>query len=162
FIKKTNFVKIIVAPHTIRGQRIQQLRGSIKRETVLFSQMEGKELSSYSVFIIDAIGLLTKIYSYADFAYVGGAAVKTGLHNILELVTFGIPIVIGNNYANFLEAEQLRKQAGLYTDSTTEEATEMLHKRTEDKSFIQKPVLITEHSVQSTPGANVKIIHNIH
>ena len=49
---------------------------------------------------------MTKIYSYADIAYVGGGF-RTGLHNILEPATFGIPIVIGPEYNKFREALDL-------------------------------------------------------
>lgn len=40
------------------------------------------------VLIIDAVGYLSAIYQYADYAYVGGAFGK-GLHNILEAAVFG-------------------------------------------------------------------------
>jgi 3-deoxy-D-manno-octulosonic-acid transferase len=47
---------------------------------------------------------LTKIYSYADIAYVGGGFGNPGVHNVLEPATFGVPIVIGSNYSHFAEA----------------------------------------------------------
>jgi 3-deoxy-D-manno-octulosonic-acid transferase len=46
---------------------------------------------------------LTKIYSYADIAYVGGGFGNPG-YNVLEPATFGVPIVIGSNYSHFAEA----------------------------------------------------------
>ena len=42
------------------------------KKTVLFSEKANKNLKEYQVFIIDTIGILTKIYSAADTAYVGG------------------------------------------------------------------------------------------
>ena len=63
------------------------------------------------IFIIDTIGLLTKIYAYADTAYVGGAF-KTGLHNIIEPAVFGIPIVIGPKFSKFKEALDLVEAKG--------------------------------------------------
>jgi 3-deoxy-D-manno-octulosonic-acid transferase len=45
-------------------------------------------------FIIDTIGILTKIYSYADIAYVGGGFGNPGVHNVLEPATFGVPILV--------------------------------------------------------------------
>ena len=74
---------------------------------MLFSKKEGKTLPDYSVLIVDTVGLLTKIYSYANVAYVGGAMGKTGLHNILEPITFGVPVVIGQNFQKFPEAKTL-------------------------------------------------------
>jgi 3-deoxy-D-manno-octulosonic-acid transferase len=47
------------------------------------------------VLIIDTIGILTKIYSEADIAYVGGGFGNPGVHNLLEPATFGVPIIHG-------------------------------------------------------------------
>ena len=70
--------------------------------------------------IIDTIGLLSKIYSYADIAYVGGAMGNTGLHNILEPAVFGVPIIIGNNHEKFPEAK-IMMDYGLYSISNLEQ-----------------------------------------
>ncbi|WP_366186706.1 glycosyltransferase N-terminal domain-containing protein [Flavobacterium ovatum] len=97
-------VKFIIAPHNIKPEQILQLKNSITKKTLLFSEMKGKNLADYEVFLIDTIGILTKIYSYADIAYVGGGFGNPGVHNILEPATFGVPIVIGTNYSHFAEA----------------------------------------------------------
>jgi 3-deoxy-D-manno-octulosonic-acid transferase len=104
FINSAPNTKFIIAPHTIGADHIQQIKKSIQRNTVLFSEKEGKNLAEYDVFIIDTIGILGKIYSYADIAYVGGGFGTSGLHNILEPAAFGIPVVIGPNHSKFPEA----------------------------------------------------------
>ena len=106
-------VKYIIAPHNIKSNQIKDLVLKLKVKTVLYSEMEGKNLEEYSVFIIDTIGLLSKIYSYADIAYVGGAMGTTGLHNILEPAVFGVPILIGKNHEKFPEAKQMIAEAGV-------------------------------------------------
>lgn len=100
-------VKFIIAPHIIKAEQIAELKNAITKKVVLFSEMENKHLATFQVFIIDTIGILTKIYSYADIAYVGGGFVKKGLHNILEPATFGIPILIGPEFSNFAEVKAL-------------------------------------------------------
>lgn len=111
YINQSSNEKFIIAPHNINAKSIQNLKKSITKETVLFSQKERKNLTDYNVFILDTIGLLTKVYSYADVAYVGGGF-KTGLHNILEPATFGIPIIIGPEYKKFNEAIDLVQLKG--------------------------------------------------
>ncbi len=69
------------------------------------------------MFIIDTIGILSKIYSYADIAYVGGAMGTTGLHNTLEPAVFGIPIIIGPNHSKFPEAQQMIDNGGMFAVS---------------------------------------------
>jgi 3-deoxy-D-manno-octulosonic-acid transferase len=122
FINSTSYdVKFIIAPHNIKEEQIQQLKNSISKETVLFSEKNDKNLADYDVFIIDTIGILTKIYSYADIAYVGGGFGNPGVHNILEPATFGVPIVIGPNYSHFAEAIALVSLEGCVSISNKKE-----------------------------------------
>ena len=108
FINSNTFnVKFIIAPHNIKEEQIQNLKNSITKKAVLFSEKEGQNLADFDVFIIDTIGILTKIYSYADIAYVGGGFGNPGVHNVLEPATFGVPIIIGPNYSHFAEAVAL-------------------------------------------------------
>jgi 3-deoxy-D-manno-octulosonic-acid transferase len=111
----TDDVKFIIAPHNIKSEQIQELKNSITKKTILFSDVRtGRDLSlqEYDVFIIDTIGILTKIYSYADIAYVGGGFGNPGVHNLLEPATFGVPIVLGLNYSHFAEATALVNMNG--------------------------------------------------
>ena len=56
--------KFIIAPHNIKPQRIKDLLKKLQKKTVLFSEKEEVDLSTAQVFIIDTIGLLSKVYSY--------------------------------------------------------------------------------------------------
>jgi 3-deoxy-D-manno-octulosonic-acid transferase len=58
------------------------------------------------VLIIDSIGILSSIYQYANIAYIGGGF-GSGIHNILEAITFGLPVIFGPNYKKFNEANEL-------------------------------------------------------
>jgi len=99
--------KFILAPHNMHPKDIVDLRNSIHKKVVLFSEMKQKDLKEAQVMILDTIGILTKVYSEADVAYVGGGFTKTGVHNVLEPATYGIPIVIGPNFHKFIEAKEL-------------------------------------------------------
>jgi 3-deoxy-D-manno-octulosonic-acid transferase len=113
--------KFIIAPHNIHQKQIEELKNSINKKTVLYSEKDNKNLSDYQVFIADTIGILTKIYSYADVAYVGGG-LATGLHNILEPATYGVPIIFGGNkYEKFQEAIDLTTLNGAKTVTNKEE-----------------------------------------
>ena len=105
--------KFIIAPHTIKYKQIQALKDSISVKTILYSEKEGKNLRDYSVLILDTIGILSKVYNYADIAYVGGAMGNTGLHNTLEAAVFGIPIIIGSNFEKFPEAKYMIANGGI-------------------------------------------------
>lgn len=99
-------VKIIIAPHEIHESSIRTMMQSIRRKVVRYSMANETDIHSYNVLIVDNIGMLSSLYQYGEFAYVGGAFGK-GLHNILEAATFGLPVFFGPNYGKFKEAEDL-------------------------------------------------------
>jgi len=112
FINGSSNTKFIIAPHTIGADHITAIKNSLTKKVVLFSEKEGKNLADYDVIIINTIGILTKIYSYADVAYVGGGFGTSGLHNILEPAAFGVPIIIGPNHQKFPEAVAMVHMGG--------------------------------------------------
>lgn len=99
--------KIIFAPHNIDQKKILQLKEKLKLPTTIYTQLNENELIDSRVLIVDTIGILTKIYSYADISYVGGGFTKTGVHNTLEPAVFGVPIIFGPNYQRYFEAIEL-------------------------------------------------------
>jgi len=111
-VAKNNEIKLIIAPHDLK--RVHHLK-QIFPESVLYSQIQNIQKSEFSesqILIIDSIGLLSKLYSYADIAVVGGGFHDAGLHNILEAATFGIPVIFGNHYKKNPEADDLIKANG--------------------------------------------------
>lgn len=157
FINSSNQMKTVIAPHKIDKERIEVLQNAITKKSVLYSEYQKGATLDVDVLIIDAIGFLTKIYAYADLAYVGGAAGTTGLHNILEPATFGIPIITGSHISKFPEAQDLRKLAGLFTVSSQEEAHEILNQLVTDKSFREKTGMIAGHFISENTGATQQI-----
>jgi 3-deoxy-D-manno-octulosonic-acid transferase len=152
-------VKFMIAPHTLKPEKIRSLLEKLEVSTVLFSDKQGKDLTEYKVMIVDTIGLLTKLYSYADIAYVGGAAGNTGLHNILEPATFGVPVIIGKNFTKFPEAIKLQRLAGLFSVADKEELSAVLDKLVKNENFRRSTGMICEHYVNSNTGATNIIIN---
>ena len=154
-------VKFIIAPHNIKGVQIAQLQKSISKKTVLFSEKENKDLAAYDVFIIDTIGILTKIYSHAAIAYVGGGFGNPGVHNILEPATFGIPIVIGPNFSHFSEATALVDMGGCISISNQKELTETLESLIQNSDIRLEKGHICETFVRMNKGATDIILKQI-
>ena len=154
-------VKFIIAPHNIKSEQIQNLQQSITKSSVLFSKKNNIDVSKCNVFIIDTIGILTKIYSYADIAYVGGGFGNPGVHNILEPATFGIPIVIGSNYSHFAEATALVGMEGcisIKNQSELNEAFDLLLQN-EDERYEKGHICST--FVQMNKGATNSILKSV-
>ncbi|MFV8344781.1 3-deoxy-D-manno-octulosonic acid transferase [Flavobacterium sp. ZB4P13] len=165
FINSTNHkLKFIIAPHNIKDEQIQQLKNSISKKTVLFSEVQSRSIASlhdYDVFIIDTVGILTKIYSYADIAYVGGGFGNPGVHNILEPATFGVPIIIGSNFSHFAEATTLVNMEGCVSVSNQKELNEAFENLIQNEDIRHEKGHICSTFVQMNKGATKMITSRI-
>ena len=161
YINASQNCKFIIAPHNIHDAQILALKNSISKKTVLFSEKENKNLSDFDVFIIDTIGILTKIYSYADIAYVGGGFGNPGVHNILEPATFGIPIIIGPNYSHFAEAVALVHQKGCISILNQNELDDAIDNLISNEDIRSEKGHICSTFVQMNKGATETIIDHI-
>jgi 3-deoxy-D-manno-octulosonic-acid transferase len=154
---KGSDVKFIIAPHNIKPAYTASLVSQIKLKTVCYSDMANKNLADYPVFILDTIGQLSKTYSYADIAYVGGAAGSTGLHNILEPAVFGIPLIIGKNYDKFPEAKQLIRLKGLSYVTNTKEMCQTLKALIDDPVKREQQGKMNSSFINENKGAAIQI-----
>ena len=119
--------KYIIAPHNIKNGQISSLKNKLKKASILFSEKDTIDLTKAKVLVVDTIGILSKIYSYADIAYVGGAMGSTGLHNTLEPAVFGVPIIIGGNHEKFPEAKAMIDNKGMFSIKSQTEFNAILN-----------------------------------
>lgn len=151
--------KFIIAPHNINKKDIDELKKSITKSVVLFSEKSNKNLSEFQVFIIDTVGILTKIYSYAAIAYVGGGYTKSGIHNILEPATFGVPIVIGPNYSRYIEAIDLVDNKACFVVDNYQKLSVLLSELFEQKQKREQAGRNAHEYVVNKKGATTKILN---
>ncbi len=154
-------LKVVIAPHNIKKATIEKLKESFTKKAYCFSELTDAGVpEDAEVLIVDTIGLLTKIYSYASVAYVGGGF-ATGLHNTLEPAVFGIPILIGPQYSNFKEAEDLVNAGGIRTIASPEAFAKTMDELLTSKSLQQKLGTINGHYVKNKQGATAVIFDHI-
>lgn len=151
-------IKFILAPHNVNVEQIQELKNAITKKTVLFTEKENKNLREFDVFIIDTVGILTKIYSEADIVYVGGGFGQPGVHNILEPATFGVPIVIGPNYSHFAEAMALVNMKGCISISNQKQLEEAFEYLIQNPTIRHEKGHICNTFVQMNQGATAIIM----
>lgn len=161
FINKNPENKYIIAPHNISKTEIDFLKSRIKIKTICYSTYKESDLTKNNCFIIDTIGLLSKIYSYADISYVGGGMGTSGLHNILEPATFGSPIIIGKNHSKFPEAKALINLKGVFSVSNKSEFEEDLQNLIRDDILRKATGSINKEFVDKNRGATNIIISEL-
>jgi 3-deoxy-D-manno-octulosonic-acid transferase len=154
-------IKFIIAPHAIKPNRLKNLRATLNRPNLLYSEVDQQKLSEYQVLIIDSIGLLSRLYSYADVVYIGGAYGTTGLHNTLEAAVFGVPVIIGRNYNKFPEAQDMIEAGGMYAISTQNEFNSILNSLLSNPDIRKQSGAINRDYVQKNKGTVIQIINYI-
>ena len=91
---------VIIAPHDI--QRTEQILEVFKSHSPRrYTHADFDEKTS--VIVLDTIGMLSSLYSYADFSLIGGGF-HGALHNIIEPAVWGNHISFGSKIQKFPEA----------------------------------------------------------
>ena len=156
--KLENF-KILIAPHDLK--RVQNLK-QIFPKAILYSELKSNyQLPNTNILIIDSIGLLSKLYSYADVAIVGGGFHDKGLHNILEAATFGVPVIFGNQYKKNPEADALIAQNGGKSFAQVELAADFVIELAQNQNLLFEMSENAGNFVHSQPNSSEIILRKI-
>lgn len=151
-------VKYIIAPHAINAAYVERLSSKLNTNVAIYSKHKDEMLGDAKVLIIDTIGLLTKIYSYANMAYVGGAMGNTGLHNTLEPAVFGVPIIIGWQYKKFPEASALIENGGMFSVKHQKDFNFILDRLILESDFRETSGSKNLNFVRENKGAVIQIL----
>ena len=168
-------MRLILAPHVISEEHLQQIE-KLFPDSVRYSSFRGdrgdrgtsgfkgfkgtsgtKGFRGSRVLIIDNIGILSKLYRYADVAYIGGGF-GVGIHNILEAVTFGKPVLFGPNYHKFQEARDIIARGGGWSVGSADQLMHTLGPLVADPDKRQKPSQACTEYMQQNLGSTEKIL----
>ena len=106
-------MKLVLAPHVIGEDHLRQIEGKLRRPCLRYSQATEENVSQADCLIVDCFGLLSSIYRYGHFAYVGGGF-GAGIHNVPEAAVYGIPVLFGPNNKGFREAQDMLRMGGCF------------------------------------------------
>ena len=149
-------LKLIIAPHEIHKEHLDQLR-YLFPEAVLYSELVNGLSPKSNQLIIDNIGMLSKLYYYSTIAFVGGGFNK-GIHNTIEAAVFGNPVIFGPNYKKFREAIGLIENKGGISINNSEEFSEALALLLNNESELKERSESSRQFVMENKGATEKII----
>ena len=151
--------KLIIAPHVIGEDHLQQIIGKLDgRKVVRYTEAEkaSDALSSYDVLIIDCFGLLSSIYHYGSVAYVGGGF-GVGIHNLLEAAVWEVPVFFGPNNQRFQEAQGLKQSGGLEITDYDSFSGQM-NRLSADANYLDEQGRLAGQYVKSRSGATSKVL----
>jgi len=138
-INKDKFLlRAIIVPHKPEKDKIEQIENLIPNIIRLSSieNLNKNELIKFKDYhlVVDKIGILLKLYKYADIAYVG-CGFGDGVHSTAEPAGYGLPIITGPNIINSPDAIELHKIGALHIIKNEKELINWTTKLLSDKSL---------------------------
>jgi len=150
--------RLIVAPHETNEKRINELLNIFSGFTTKrFSDLNEENVSSTQVLIIDNVGMLSSLYQYGHYAFIGGGFGK-GIHNILEAAVFGNPVFFGPVYQKFREAKDLVKAGGAFSVRSYQELNSAFNNLASNQDYWNSASVIAANYVSGKKGATEKIM----
>lgn len=159
-------LKAIIAPHEIEKNQMESWRKLLDKKSMLYSEYKklldiSAEIEPFDYLIIDNIGMLSSLYRYSDIAYIGGSF-GSGLHNILEAATFGVPILFGNKkYQKFQEAQDLIEEGSAKAVAGTNEIKQYLTEWLKEPLKRKNLGEISEKYVSLRTGATALVMEKV-
>ena len=144
---------LILAPHDVSADHIAQIQSAFP-DSQRYSKLDAG--SGQKVLVVDTIGILSQLYQYARFVYIGGGF-GVNIHNIQEPVTFGCPVVFGPKYTSFKEAVDLVGLQGVFSVSDASGLERIFLRFMGDEPFRQQASETCLRYLKSQVGAT-KII----
>ncbi len=159
FVKHRPEIKFIIAPHEIDHENLE----SIKKEfsgSVYYSEYVSNNIENQksNCLIIDNIGMLSRLYKYADITYIGGGFGYKGLHNILEAAVYGKPVIFGPEFEKNFEAEELINAGGGISIENALELEKVINELLSNEKEILLRGKASRDYVYNNAGASEKII----
>ncbi|MEO5782128.1 MAG: glycosyltransferase N-terminal domain-containing protein [Ginsengibacter sp.] len=178
YAKANSHIKFIIAPHEVDKENIRNVKKkfansilysewmlNVKRETADVKSDTPSHVSLLTFhgncLIIDCIGILSRLYKYADVTYVGGGFGYDGLHNILEAAVYGKPVIFGPEFERNFEAQELTECGGGITIDNALDLEKILTHLFNNEEELQKRGSAAKNYVYSNAGATKKIMEYI-
>ena len=139
---------MIIAPHDISEKHIQQIHEGLRN------------VNPDKVYVVNTIGMLSQLYQYARFVYIGGGF-GVNIHNIQEPVTFGCPVVFGPKYKSFKEAVDLVRLGGAFSINNQNELNQAFDRLINDEALCRQASETCREYLKSQLGATETILGKI-
>jgi len=129
-------MRAIIAPHEPTGGHVAEIESFFAGSgmgTVRYQSLrEGAGLGAARVIVVNALGVLYKLYSRADMAYVGGSF-RQGVHNVMEPGGMGLPVIFGPEHKNSEEALEMLRDGGAEAVSSGEDIVAVVERWLDDE-----------------------------
>lgn len=160
YFNKRSGVRLILAPHVVSEDHLQQIEHRLKRPSVRYTQATAETAAQAECLIIDCYGLLSSIYRYGQIAYVGGGF-GVGIHNVPEAAVYGIPVLIGPNNKKFREAQDMLRLGCCFEVTGDTLFNAVVDRLVDNPDVRAKLGKMSNDYITSNAGASDVIFHQI-
>ena len=144
-------LKLILAPRHLT--RLDEIKEIFKNTPYCLRSSSG-DLINNDIMILDTMGELGKIFSFAYFSFIGGSFNKTGGHNPLESIIFSKPVISGPSINNFKDIYAIIQNAKAgFVVKTQEEFFNIADKLLSNDDFYNKTAKAGEDVFKAQQGA---------
>ena len=167
FEKLKNTVLIIVPRHLENVDKIINLIDKSNLSFIKYSEIEKGNTNKKDIIVVDKMGVLRKLYSISDIAFVGGTLVNIGGHNLLEPLFYRKKPIFGKYTQNVtdISKEILKRNIGFQVQNESEflEAINSLEKNNnndeinnffEENKFISLNIVKKENFIMRNDNLN--------
>lgn len=167
YVRANPQIKFIIAPHEIDAENLQDVKKAFP-DSIFYSALAGNQqqginerIKTPHVLIIDNVGMLSRLYKYADVTYVGGGFGADGVHNVLEAAVYGKLVIFGPEYQKYSEAIGLVACGGAISIANALELESTLNDLWRNEALLTTKGEASKDYVYSNKGASKKIIQFI-
>lgn len=140
-------VRVVLAPHEISNQHLDEIFSKLRALKISFDRYTTASSWQAPVLVLDTIGNLQELYSWAHFAFVGGSF-KDKVHSVMEPLCLGIPVLVGPYNGNNREAlkfQNILLSPGIFAVNIIQNSRDLLAlidnllaKKTPDDGLLKK------------------------
>jgi len=159
-LKYDKNVVMIIAPHEPTLLHLEKLENEFSGQTSFIRLSNINNYTDQRIIIVDSIGILSILYSYADVAFIGGSF-KINVHNVLEAAVYGVPVLFGPKIDNSQEAQRLVESGGGIMIKDKNSFYRDLRKLFSDESLLKGCGEKSYDFVHNNTGATDRIIKEI-
>ncbi len=152
-------IKFVIAPHEMEESRIEHLLREVKGGAVRYTQLPS-DFTDKQVLILDTVGLLSRVYGSAEWAYIGGGF-GVGIHSTLEAAVYGMPVAFGPRYHKFNEARDLIALGAGYSVKNGVELKAWFDELKSDSDYLARLSALAKVYVGQHCGATEKVVKSI-
>lgn len=150
------FLHLVLVPHEPTSKRIAEIQAELNKRKLTFRCFSAlnsdANLMDIDVLIVDAVGILAKLYQLADIAFVGGSF-HGSVHNVMEPVAMAKPVIFGPTIQNSYEASLLLKRGAAKLARTPQQVADILTEWLNDEEKRTKAGNIGKQLIEENLGA---------